>query len=38
MSPEIFDPESKVGTLNLESFALKALFSSNPDIFPPWMF
>ena len=40
MSPEILNPESKVGTLNPKSFesgefCLVNAFLSNPDIFPP---
>ena len=43
MSPEILNPESKVGTLNpktLESgrFCRVNAFLSNPDIFPPAIF
>ena len=35
MSPEILNPEFKMGSLNPESFVVKNDFLSNPDIFPP---
>ena len=43
MSPEILNPESKVGTLNLETFESGKfycvnVFPSNPDIFLPVIF
>ena len=43
MSPEILNPESKVGTLNPKTFesgrvCLVNTFLSTPDIFPPSIF
>ena len=43
MSPEILNPESKVGTLNPKTFESGKFcrvnaFLSNPDIFPPSIF
>ena len=43
MSPEILNPESKVGTLNTKTFESGKFcrvnaFLSNPDIFPPAIF